>query len=144
MTTNHRDEVAELLAGYRRHREQLASVQRALLAIRESVSSEDGLVTASVDSAGALAALRIEDDAYQRYRPTELADAIVKAARAAAVAAGAQARQALAHVLPADAEPGAVLAGTADLTSDEIAPPTAVTDEDESFEDRSWLHRSQS
>ena len=61
MPTNHRDEVAELLADYRRSREQLASVHRALLSITESASSPDGLVTASVDSAGTLSGLVIND-----------------------------------------------------------------------------------
>lgn len=143
VTTNHRDEVAELLAGYRRSREQLASVQRALAAISESASSADGLVTASVDSAGSLAALRIADTAYQRYRPAELADLIVHAARTAAVRAGARARQALAPVLPPAADPSAALAGTADLTAGEIHPsaPAGRTDDEETYEHRSWLGR---
>ena len=51
MPTDHRDEVAQLMADYRRGREQLASVQQALRSIAESVTSADGLVTATVDSA---------------------------------------------------------------------------------------------
>lgn len=148
MTTNHRDEVAELLAGYRRSREQLASVHRALLSISETASSPDGLVTASVDSTGSLAALRIADEAYQRYRPKELAEAIVRATRTAAVQAGARAREALAPVLPPDTDPAAVLGGTADLTPDEIAPQAAAVapvrsgrgDDEETYEETSWLN----
>ena len=45
MPTDHRDEVAQLMADYRRGREQLASVQQALRAIAESVTSADVSVT---------------------------------------------------------------------------------------------------
>jgi len=154
--TNHRDEVAQLLADYRRGREQLAAVQRALLSIVESASSPDGLVTASVDSAGTLTGLVITDQAYQRYRPADLADTIVRTTRAAAAKAGERARQALAPVLPPDTDPAAALAGRADLTDDEIGPPTppmpmpAISppprpirerpnDDEDSYEDTSWL-----
>lgn len=144
MTTNHRDEVAELLADYRRSRERLASVHRALLSIVESASSPDGMITASVDSAGTLSALKIADAAYQRYRPGELADAIVRATRQAAVQAGERARQALAPVLPPSADPDAVLAGRADLTREEIQPPERVVpaDDEESYEETTWLNRT--
>lgn len=143
MTTNHRDEVAELMAGYRRSRDQLASVQRALLAIAESASSPDGLVTASVDSTGTLSGLKIADAAYERYRPAELADIVVRVTRQAAVQAGQQARQALAPVLPPSADPAAVLAGTADLTPEEIQPPVrAAHADEETYEETSWLDRS--
>ena len=153
MPTNHRDEVAQLLADYRRGREQLAAVQRALLSIVESASSPDGLVTASVDSAGTLTGLVITDQAYQRYRPADLADTIVRTTRAAAAKAGEQARQALAPVLPPDTDPAAALAGRADLTDDEIGPPTppmpmpassppprpVPSYDEDSYEDTSWL-----
>lgn len=143
MTTNHRDEVAELLADYRRSRERLASVHRALSSIAESASSPDGLVTASVDAAGTLAGLKIADEAYQRYRPAELADMIVRVTRQAAGQAGEKARQALAPVLPSAVDPGAFLAGTADLTPDEMRPAPAVrSDDEETNEDSSWLDRS--
>jgi len=81
VSTNHRDEVAQLLAEYRRGRDQLAAVQRTLLSIVESASSPDGLVTAFVDSAGTLSGLVITDQAYSRYRPAELADTIVRTTR---------------------------------------------------------------
>jgi len=152
--TNHRDEVAQLMADYRRGREQLASVQQALRAIAQSMTSADGLVTATVDSAGTLVALRLSDEAY-RLRPTDLADVIVHTTRAAAVAAGERARQAMAPVLPADADPEALLTGRADLTEDELTPPTpplgtpairprAVRqpdDDDETYEDATWMRR---
>lgn len=142
--TNHRDEVAELLADYRRSREQLASVQRELLSITESACSPDGLVTAVVDSAGVLCGLAISDQAYRRYQPDELADLIVRTSRMAAVQAGARAREALAPVLPPGTDPDAVLAGRGDLTPEEIRPPAASRDRDadeESYEETSWLGR---
>lgn len=154
MPTNHRDEVAQLMADYRRGREQLASVQQALRAIAESVTSQDGLVTATVDSAGTLLALRLADEAY-RLRPTDLADEIVRTTRAAAVAAGERARQAMAPILPADTDPETLLTGRADLTEDELTPPTPPLGipairprpirqpdhDDETYEDATWMHR---
>ncbi|HVV19370.1 MAG TPA: YbaB/EbfC family nucleoid-associated protein [Pseudonocardiaceae bacterium] len=161
--TNHRDEVDQLMAEYRRSREQLAAVHRTLLSITESASSPDGLVRASVDSAGTLSGLTIDDEAYHRYRPAELADVVVRAARAAAVKAGERARQAMVPVLPADVDPDAVLTGRADLTPDEIgSPPTPATgvpvvapapasvpraprqrvDDDESYEETTWMNRA--
>jgi DNA-binding protein YbaB len=139
--TNHRDEVAQLMADYRRGREQLASVQRALRAIAESVTSPDGLVTATVDSAGTLAALTIADDAY-RLRPSELADTILRTTRSATVRAAERARQALAPILPAGTDPAALLTGRADLTEDEIDPPARPLPVDEdTYENATWMDR---
>ncbi|OLT39761.1 hypothetical protein BJF85_25500 [Saccharomonospora sp. CUA-673] len=76
--TDHREEVEQLLAEYRRSREQLADVQQRITAISESVSSADGLITATVGGRGVLTDLTIDDDAYQRYRPRELAAQIVR------------------------------------------------------------------
>jgi hypothetical protein len=152
--TDHRDEVAQLMADYRRGREQLASVQQALRSIAESVTSPDGLVTATVDSAGTLVGLRLADDAY-RLRPADLADVIVRTTRAAAVVAAQRAHQALAPILPGDTDPEALLAGRADLTEDELSPPTPplgipvirprpvrrADNDDETYEDTTWMRR---
>ena len=154
MPTNHRDEVAQLMADYRRGREQLASVHRALQSIAESATSPDGLVTATVDAAGTLAGLSIADDAY-RLRPAELAAVILRTTRSATAKAGERARQALAPVLPADTDPAALLSGRADLTDDEIAPPTTPMgipavrpravrpsrDDEDSYENATWMNR---
>lgn len=145
MPTNHRDEVEQLLADYRNSRAQLATVHRTLLSIAESASSPDGLVTATVNSSGVLCALAIGEEAYRRYRPADLADAIVRTSRQAAALAGEQARAVLAPVLPPDIEPGAALAGTADLTPDEIDPPQAANapvDDEASYEETSWMNRT--
>jgi DNA-binding protein YbaB len=150
VSTNHRDEVAELLADYRRSREQLASVQRTLLSIAESATSPDGLVTATVDSAGTLSGLVLAEEAYRRYRPAELADVVLRTSRAAAVRAGERAREALAPVLPADGDAAAVLSGRADLTDEELDPQPAIVpravrptrDDDETYEETTWMKQA--
>lgn len=139
MTTDHRAEVAELLADYRRSREQLASVHRRLASISESVTSDDGMVTATVDPHGTLTELAIADTAYQRYRPAELARLVVRTTRAAAERATAVAHRALQDVLPADTDPEALLRGRADLRDEEITPPPTAADDEPSFEQQSWL-----
>ncbi len=64
--TDHREEVEQLLAEYRRSREQLAGVQQRITAISESASSDDGLITATVGGRGVLTDLTIADGAYER------------------------------------------------------------------------------
>lgn len=155
MSTDHQAQVAELLADYRRSREQLASVQRELASLTGVARSPDGLVTATVGPHGNLVELDIADAAYQRHRPDQLADLIVRTTATAAAKAAESAHRVLAPVLPADADPAALLAGSADLRPDEIAPqpaeaaPTgrareraaAWEHDDESFEDQpTWLH----
>jgi DNA-binding protein YbaB len=160
VTADHRAQVEDLLADYRRSREQLATVHRALVSIRESVTSEDGMVTATVGAQGTLTDLVIADAAYQRYRPAELARLVVRTTTAAATRAAGQAHRALQDVLPASADPAALLAGRADLRDDEVGADPAeqadeqvrpagrwrAADDEESFEHQSWLdgtHRAQ-
>lgn len=167
VATDHQAQVDELLAEYRRGREQLASVHRSLAGIRESATSDDGSVTATVGPQGVLAELVVADGAYRRHRPAELAALIVRTTQQAARKAAARAQETLVPVLPPDADPEALLAGRADLRQDEVAPsdggvapsppdngvaPASSdggvapapqrprrTDDDESFEHRSWL-----
>lgn len=153
VVTDHRDQVEELLADYRRSREQLASVHRNLLSINETASSPDGLVTATVGPHGNLTGLVIADDAYQRYRPAELGELITHLVAVAAGKAAERAGAALAPVLPAGADPEALLAGTADLRPEEYAPEgeiesdpvrgpkrhRVVEHEDDSFEEMTWM-----
>lgn len=136
--TDHQAEVERLLAEYRRSREQLASVCRALAAVAVSQTSSDGTVTATVGAQGALTGLRIEPDAYRQYRPADLAALIVRLATAAAEQAAVVAQRAIEPVLPAGADPAAVLAGTAGLRPHEIIPPVS-RDVDDSLAGRSWL-----
>ena len=143
MTSDHRAQVEELLADYRRSRDQLASVQRDLAGISATVTSPDGLVTATVNRSGALTELQFADNAYRAYRPAQLAEVVLRTTEAAAAKAAEDTYRTLAPVLPADTDPAALVRGTADLTPEEIAPPAppkrrAPEDDDFALRD-SWM-----
>ncbi|MEU3275221.1 YbaB/EbfC family nucleoid-associated protein [Saccharomonospora sp. NPDC006951] len=139
--TDHRAQVDALLADYHRSREQLASVQRELAAFSESASSADGMVTATVGARGTLTGLVIADEAYERYRPAELAAHIVEAATVAGGKAVAGAGDLLAPALPEGTDARALLLGAAGLEGREPGEP-GLADDDESFEDQSWLEEA--
>lgn len=143
MVADHRAQVEELLAGYRRSRESLASVHRDLAAVRGQAASPDGLVRATVSAQGVLTALDIAESAYDEHRPAQLAALIVATTKAAAAQAAHAAGTALAPVLPADTDPEALLAGTADLTVEERTPkqpaPAEEVDVEETLEDVIWM-----
>jgi DNA-binding protein YbaB len=138
VTADHRAQVDDLLADYRRSRDQLASVHQRLASISESATSPDGLVTVTVGSAGTLSGLTIADAAYRQYRPADLAAMIVTTTAAAADRAAKLATEVVAPVLPAGTDPDALLRGTADLSPAELVPAAPV---EESFENRSWLDK---
>ncbi|WP_367135256.1 YbaB/EbfC family nucleoid-associated protein [Saccharothrix sp. HUAS TT1] len=141
MTTDHRAQVDQLLADYRRSREQLASAQRDLARVSGVTTSPDGSVTAVVDAKGALVDLELTDAAY-RLRPAQLAQLVLRTAREAAAEAAEGAYRALSPVLPAGTDPEALLRGTADLRPDEVRPPEPTRPrpvDDEDFEQREWL-----
>ncbi|KOV80404.1 hypothetical protein ADL03_32940 [Nocardia sp. NRRL S-836] len=130
-----------MLADYRRSREQLASVQRELAAVAGRASSPDGTVTATVGARGELTALELSELAYRRHRPEQLADLVVRTVAAAAAQAAEGTYQVLSTVLPAAADPAALVAGTADLKPDEYAPPEDRTAEDRTAVDRQPARR---
>lgn len=149
---DHRAQVEELLADYRRSREQLASVQRELAAVSGRASSPDGTVTAVVGAGGRLASLELSELAYRRHRPEQLAELIVRTVAEAAASAAEGTYQTLSTVLPASTDPAALVAGTADLRPAEYAvddtetvdlgrqPARRRMDDDEDNEQReSWL-----
>lgn len=138
VASDHQAQVEELLAEYRRSRERLADMQKSLGAITESVTSADGLVTARVGAHGTLTELVLADDAYMRYRPSELAKVIVRTVALATTKASETANRTVSPLLPVRTDPAALLAGTADLRPDEMTPKQQPQDDD-SFEDRSWL-----
>ncbi len=148
MTTDHRAQVDELLADYRRSRDQLASVQRDLARISGSATSPDGSVTVVVDAKGTLTDLELRDDAY-RLRPAQLAQLIVGTTREAVSRATEDAYRTLTPVLPAGTDPEALLRGTADLRpgeigAEEVQPPQPTrrrpaAEDDEDFEQREWM-----
>ena len=141
MTSDHRGQVEELLADYRRTRDQLASVQRDLAGIAASATSPDGTVTATVGTGGTLTDLVLADNAYRSHRPAQLAELILRTTEAAVAEAAERTYRTLAPVLPADTDPAALVHGTADLTPDEIAPPPRrPPPEDDDFALRdSWM-----
>ena len=141
MVADHRAQVEDLLAGYRRSREQLGAVQRSLATVRETVTSADGRVAVTVSASGTLVDLAIDDDAYRALRPAELAELIVRTTAEATARVTRQAGEVLAPVLPADTDPSALLRGTADLSDEELTPEPEPEPEgpDETFEDRSWM-----
>lgn len=137
MTADHRAQVEDLLADYRRSREQLASVHQRLATISESVTSPDGLVTATAGPGGTLTALSIAEHAYRAHRPADLAKLIVATAAQAAVRAEKRAAEVMVPVLPVATDPDALLRGTVDLAPAELVAPVAVAEE--SFENRTWM-----
>ncbi|GAB3468319.1 YbaB/EbfC family nucleoid-associated protein [Actinophytocola sediminis] len=136
MEADHRAQVEELLAEYRRSREQLGSVHRSLATITESASSADGLVTATVGAHGQLVDLVIAETAYRTLRAHELAQRVVELTERAAAQAARRAGEVLAPVLPRDADPEALLRGTADLNAAELAP---AEEAEGTFEDLTWM-----
>jgi DNA-binding protein YbaB len=142
---DHQSEVDQLMADYRRSREQLVAVQRGLASIRETATSHDELVTVTVGPRGTLVDLVIDDRAYQRLRPAELAELIVRTTDVAVAGATKRMHDQLTPVLPAGSDPEAVLGGRADLADSEVEPEPQPgrhaqrQREDDSFEHRSWL-----
>lgn len=140
MVADHRAQVEDLLAGYRRSREQLGAVQRELGSVRETVTSDDGMVAVTVSSAGTLIGLQIADNAYRQLRPADLAALIVTTTAVATARVTRAASEVLAPVLPPDTDPEALLRGTADLSPAEVAPvPVQAVSPEESYEDKTWM-----
>lgn len=137
MEADHRAQVEELLADYRRSREQLSDVHRKLATLQASATSEDDLVTVTVGAQGQLTELVIVDSAYRKLRPHELAATIVNLTAKAAAKVSRAVGEAIAPVLPPDADPEALLRGTADLTLAELKPEPP--DAEETFEDLTWM-----
>jgi DNA-binding protein YbaB len=139
VVADHRAQVEDLLAGYRRSREQLGAVQRSLATVRETVTSDDGQVAVTVSASGTLVDLAIHDDAYRVLRPAELAALIVRTTAEATARATRQAGEVLAPVLPADTDPDALLRGTADLSAEELTPRPEPEPPDETFENETYM-----
>lgn len=138
--SEHRAQVEELVADYRRSRDELASVQRELNAVTASASDPERLITATVGPRGTLTKLTISDEAYRRYRPAELADQIVRVTAEASVRALSAAGEIMAPALPSGTDPQALLLGTADLGASDVSRPRHAPDED-SYEDQNWVTR---
>ncbi|MFC7617619.1 YbaB/EbfC family nucleoid-associated protein [Actinokineospora soli] len=135
MGADHRAQVDELIADYRRSRDQLADVHRALGALAKSATSPCGSVTATVSAHGAVVGIDFRDDAYRLHRPDALARVVLDTIAAAAALAARAADEVMAPVLPAGTDPAALRRGLADLTPGEVAPPVEEFD----FERATWL-----
>ncbi|QIZ34588.1 YbaB/EbfC family nucleoid-associated protein [Saccharopolyspora sp. ASAGF58] len=147
MSTDHRAQVAELMADYRRSRERLAETHHDLSSIAETARSEDGSVQVVVGPQGVLREVVLSGDVYERQRPAQLAATIVQLTAAAAQAASRRAADVLAEVLPAGTDPELLLGGRADGASDSAPRNESrriddnVDDDDDDFSDASWLRQ---
>jgi len=139
VVADHRAQVEDLIAGYRRSREQLGAVQRQLATVQETVTSDDGLITVTVSASGVLMDLDIADNAYRQLRPAQLAAAIVRTAAEAAARVTRTSSEVLAPVLPTNTDPAALLRGTADLSAAELTPIPVPEPPEETFENKTWL-----
>ncbi|CAM05665.1 YbaB/EbfC DNA-binding family protein [Saccharopolyspora erythraea NRRL 2338] len=126
MPTDHRAEVAELLADYRRSRERLEATRQELAALTETARSEDGSVEVTVGPQGVLRDLHLSDDVHERYHPARLSALIVRLTTEAAGEVVRRAADALAPIVPEGTDP-AVLLGPHQPAADE--PVDAVDEE---------------
>ncbi|MGP4015616.1 YbaB/EbfC family nucleoid-associated protein [Saccharopolyspora sp. 5N708] len=120
MSTDHRAQVEDLLADYRRSRERLADTHRDLSEIAEVARTGDGSVQVVVGPQGVLREVVLADDVYERHRPAQLAATIVRLTEAAAQIASRRAADVLAEVLPAGTDPELLLGGHTDGASDSV------------------------
>jgi DNA-binding protein YbaB len=74
---------ADVQGRYLRMRDGLADLQRQLCRLQVTVSSDDELVTATVDARGQLTALQLSPRAYRENAPRELAATITATVRRA-------------------------------------------------------------
>lgn len=139
MVADHRAQVDDLIAGYRRSREQLGAVQRQLATVSETVTSDDGMVAVTVSSAGTLVGLSIAENAYRALHPVDLAALIVRTTAEATARVTRAASEVLAPVLPRDTDPDALLRGTADLSARELTPPVVEEGPEETYENKTWM-----
>lgn len=147
MLTDHRAQVAELMADYQRSRERLAETHQELATITETASSADGRVQVAVGPQGTLREVALADDVYEKLRPAQLAATIAELSAAAAQAAARRAADVLAEVLPTGTDPDVLLGGHADGESASVLrnEPGPIDDdvaEDEDFSAGSWMQQS--
>ncbi len=146
MPADHRAQVEELLAEYRRGRERLQAVQEELATLTETVRSADGTVTVTVGAQGALRNLVLSESAYQRYRPDQLAAVVMRLSEQAASTVAARAQEVLQPVLPSGTDPASVWEGRAGLDPVAVANDAAMNrtepapdDDHEDEGSGSWL-----
>ncbi|GGP65492.1 YbaB/EbfC family nucleoid-associated protein [Saccharothrix coeruleofusca] len=138
-----KEQVHSLLDTFTRQTEMLRDAQAAAALTTASLTSEDGLVRATVDSGGVLTNLEITPSAFDRSTPEALARTVVRLAREGA----AQVRQQVAELMSPLTEDLPDLADLVEgapslsaLIPKFEAPPAPPSPADDgSFEDRSVL-----
>lgn len=93
-----RENMNSLLEGLSRQTEQLKQAQEQAFSTTGEASSEDGLVTVQVNSAGIVTDLKLSSSAFRATTPQKLSEAIVLTIQAAARSARAQADEAFAPI----------------------------------------------
>jgi DNA-binding protein YbaB len=91
---------ADVQGQYQRMRDGLADLQRQLARLQVTVTSDDELVTATVDARGQLTALELSPRAYRESDPRELAATITTTLRRASAQAVDQVTGLMSAYLP--------------------------------------------
>jgi DNA-binding protein YbaB len=91
---------AEVQGQYERMRDGLGDLQRQLARLQVTVTSDDELVTATVDARGQLTALELSPRAYRESDPRELAKTITATVRKASAQATDQVTGLMSGYLP--------------------------------------------
>ncbi|MGP4018695.1 YbaB/EbfC family nucleoid-associated protein [Saccharopolyspora sp. 5N708] len=94
-----RENMTSLLEGISRQTEQLKQAQEQAVATTGKASSDDGLVTVQVNSAGIVTDLQLSSSAFRSTTPRKLSESIVLTIQAAARNARAQADEAFTPIL---------------------------------------------
>lgn len=114
MCADHRTRVDELLADYRRSRDQLEQVQHELSEMSETARDERESIAVTVGSDGVPCDVRLSREINRHYAPDDLAAEIVRLSRLAADRIAERSEAALAPLLPSDVDPSAMRQGRAD------------------------------
>ncbi|GAB3296039.1 YbaB/EbfC family nucleoid-associated protein [Parasphingorhabdus pacifica] len=150
MSTDHRTQVEELMADYRRSQERLADTQRDLASITTTARSGDGRIEVVVGPQGVLRELNLAADVYEKHPPDRLAGSVVELTTEAARQSARRAADMLADVLPAGSDPEALLGASNDAEAPqqhESAPQREsgsrkrLADEDDDAAPDSWLQQ---
>ncbi|MGJ7908809.1 YbaB/EbfC family nucleoid-associated protein [Actinopolyspora sp. H202] len=155
--TDHRAQVEEMIADYRRSSQRLSEVDDELATIEETVGDDRGEVSVTVGSGGALRRVWLAEQVYRTHSPDELGRLIVRLSATATARIAERTDAVLATVLPSGSDPAALRADSAvssgaasSVTGVSVPNGAAVADngpetsaaepeQEESLEPRSWL-----
>ncbi|HEX2314101.1 MAG TPA: YbaB/EbfC family nucleoid-associated protein [Thermomonospora sp.] len=96
--------IDELLKEYREKRAQLRELQERLATAQATATAADEMVTVTVGPQGQIKNIEFDPRVYRRLSPTELADAIMEAAEAAAAQVRQEVQEAVTPLAPPDIE----------------------------------------